>query len=80
MTDPKRQFTVTFLPSNKSSKVQPNETLITAARKVGLHINASCGGAGVCGKCAVIVEQGDVEDGNSEKISSEEFLQGRRQA
>jgi uncharacterized 2Fe-2S/4Fe-4S cluster protein (DUF4445 family) len=80
MTDTTRQLTVTFSPSNKTSIAHAGETLISAARKIGLHINASCGGAGVCGKCCVIVEQGDVTDGKSEKISDEEFHQGRRQA
>ena len=80
MPETKRLLTVTFLPSNKTTTVQANETLITAARKAGLHINASCGGAGVCGKCTVIIEQGAVTNGNSEKISEEQFRQGRRQA
>ncbi len=80
MTDTTKQITVTFSPSNKACKAHKGETLISVARKAGLHINASCGGAGVCGKCCVIVEQGEVTDGKSEKISNEEFRQGRRQA
>lgn len=46
MTEPKKQFTVTFSPSNKTCLARAGETLISAARKAGLHVNASCGGAG----------------------------------
>jgi ferredoxin len=28
--------------------------------EAGVHINASCGGEGVCGKCRVIIEDGNV--------------------
>lgn len=71
---------VTFLPSNRTVEVKPGDTLIKAARKAGIHINASCGGSGVCGKCRVVVEQGSVSGGASEKLSREEFAQGVRQA
>ncbi|MBL4656494.1 MAG: 2Fe-2S iron-sulfur cluster binding domain-containing protein, partial [Flavobacteriales bacterium] len=36
--------------AKKSIKVKNKTSLIKAAQKAGLHINASCGGAGVCGK------------------------------
>ncbi len=51
---------VIFLPANISVEVPPEEPVIRAAMRVGLHINASCGGAGVCGKCRVFVEEGEV--------------------
>jgi len=71
---------VTFLPADKTVHVTKNSTLIKAARKAGLHINASCGGAGVCGKCRILLEQGAVTGGNSEKLSEDEFQRGYRQA
>ncbi|OAG27095.1 ASKHA domain-containing protein [Thermodesulfatator autotrophicus] len=52
---------VTFLPANITVEIPETETIIRAAMKAGLHINASCGGAGVCGKCRVFVEGGEVE-------------------
>ncbi len=52
---------VTFLPANVTVEIPEDETIIRAAMKAGLHINASCGGAGVCGKCRVFVEGGEVE-------------------
>ncbi len=41
---------VLFLPHNKEIRVKDGESLIRAAMEAGVHINASCGGEGVCGK------------------------------
>ena len=52
---------VVFLPAEVTVEVPAEETILRAAMRAGLHINASCGGAGVCGKCRVFVEEGEVE-------------------
>ncbi len=72
--------TVTFLPHDRVTAVAPGESLIRAALQAGVHINASCGGEGVCGKCRVLVEQGAVLGGLNEKIKKEESDQGYRLA
>ena len=54
---------VKFLPHNKEITVMHGENLIRAAMEAGVHINASCGGEGVCGKCRVIIEDGSIEGG-----------------
>ncbi|HHB76225.1 MAG TPA: DUF4445 domain-containing protein [Desulfobulbus sp.] len=71
---------VEFQPSGRSVTVEQGTTIIRAARRAGLHINASCGGTGVCGKCRVLLESGSVDGGISEKLSPEEIGQGIRQA
>jgi len=71
---------ISFLPHQKEIRVKDREILLRAAMEAGVHINASCGGAGVCGKCRVIIEQGQVEDGISEKLSPEDLKKGYRQA
>ena len=71
---------VAFEPGGKKVQGEKGETLIDVARRVGVHINSSCGGSGVCGKCRIVVEQGTVENGESEKITSEEFEKGVRLA
>ncbi|WP_339136479.1 MAG: ASKHA domain-containing protein [Candidatus Electrothrix sp. GW3-4] len=73
-------YTVTFLPAGRTCRVQAGTELLKAARKAGLHVNASCGGAGVCGKCQVIIEKGSVRGGKSEKIPAAFSAQGYRQA
>lgn len=74
------QHKVTFLPHEKSMSVEPGTQLIRAAMDTGVHINASCGGEGVCGKCRVIVESGEVEGGVSEMLSAEDKEKGYRLA
>ncbi|MGD9245638.1 MAG: ASKHA domain-containing protein [Desulfobacterales bacterium] len=71
---------IKFLPHNKEITVMYGENLIRAAMEAGVHINASCGGEGVCGKCRVIIEDGSVEGGISEKLSKEDIEKGYRQA
>jgi len=73
-------FKITFFPCEKSVTVEDGTNLLRAALEAGVHINASCGGEGVCGKCRVIIEEGEVEGGRSEKLSEEEFEKGYRQA
>ena len=46
----------------------------------GVHINASCGGTGGCGKCKVSMDSGDFEGGRSAKLSDEDFEAGLRLA
>ena len=76
----KDTFKVRFLPHNKEIAVKEGETLIRAAMEAGVHINASCGGEGVCGKCRVIIESGAVEGGITEKLSQKDREAGYRQA
>lgn len=71
---------VKFLPHNKEIIVRDGQSLIRAAMEAGVHINASCGGGGVCGKCRVIIESGEVGDGISEKLSKADLESGYRQA
>jgi len=72
--------TIKFLPHNREIKVNDGESLIRAAMDAGVHINASCGGEGVCGKCRVIVETGEVEGGLSEQLNPADREKGFRLA
>uniref|UniRef100_A0A7V6CE24 DUF4445 domain-containing protein n=1 Tax=Thermodesulfobacterium geofontis TaxID=1295609 RepID=A0A7V6CE24_9BACT len=54
-------FKIKFLPYNLEIETLPEETIIDTAMRYGIHINASCGGAGVCNKCKIIVEEGEVK-------------------
>ena len=71
---------VVFLPHETKMTVPDGETIIHAALEAGVHINASCGGEGVCGKCRVLIEDGTVEGGTSEKLSPEDQDKGYRLA
>jgi len=71
---------IKFLPHNKEITVPDGETLIRAAMEAGVHVNASCGGEGLCGKCRVIVEIGKIEGGVSELLDQGEMDKGFRLA
>ena len=71
---------IVFLPYETKIAVPDGETIIHAAMEAGVHINASCGGEGVCGKCRVMIEEGTVEGGITEKLSQEDRDKGYRLA
>jgi uncharacterized 2Fe-2S/4Fe-4S cluster protein (DUF4445 family) len=74
------QCRITFLPYQKSIEVSEGDSLIRTALQAGVHINASCGGEGVCAKCRVLIEQGEVVEGLSERLSPEDIEAGYRLA
>ncbi len=76
----KEKYKVTFMPSGRMVEVESGISVIKAARLTGVHINASCGGSGVCGKCRIFLEDGTLKGGKSEKISAAEYEKGFRQA
>ena len=77
---PNKKRRVHFDPDNVDIVVEQGANLLETAIAAGVHINASCGGAGVCGTCKVLIETGEVESTKSEKLSEEEYGRGLRQA
>jgi uncharacterized 2Fe-2S/4Fe-4S cluster protein (DUF4445 family) len=71
---------IIFNPGRIEVVVPEGENLLRAAMQAGVHINASCGGEGVCGKCRVIIDNGQVESQLTEKITPEDWALGVRQA
>jgi uncharacterized 2Fe-2S/4Fe-4S cluster protein (DUF4445 family) len=74
------KYTVHFEPDNIDIAVNPGDNLMEAAVAAGVHINASCGGAGVCGTCNVIIKHGQVDSARTDKISEHDYKKGFRQA
>jgi uncharacterized 2Fe-2S/4Fe-4S cluster protein (DUF4445 family) len=74
------QYKVTFLPHQISIQTPAGQSVIRAAMDAGVHINASCGGEGLCGKCRIRIEQGGLEGGISEHLSREDRDKGFRLA
>jgi uncharacterized 2Fe-2S/4Fe-4S cluster protein (DUF4445 family) len=71
---------VTFIPHKKDIQAAKGDILIRAAMEAGVHVNASCGGEGVCGKCRVIIENGMVDGGLSERLNQQDIDNGYRLA
>ena len=67
---------IIFKPYNKEIQVEDGASLIRTAMEAGVHINASCGGEGVCGKCRILLEKGEIQEGTSEYISDEDIKKG----
>jgi uncharacterized 2Fe-2S/4Fe-4S cluster protein (DUF4445 family) len=74
------KHTVLFYPHNKTVTADAGDNLIRTAMEAGVHINASCGGAGMCGKCRVLIESGMVEGGVTERLSAEDVAKNYRLA
>jgi uncharacterized 2Fe-2S/4Fe-4S cluster protein (DUF4445 family) len=55
-----QKFTVIFLPDNLSILVEKDKTILAAAISAGVYINSNCAGDGICGRCKVVVNQGQV--------------------
>jgi uncharacterized 2Fe-2S/4Fe-4S cluster protein (DUF4445 family) len=72
--------TITFHPSGRKAEVEPEENILEAALAAGVHINASCGGSGTCGKCKVKIVQGKTRSPQNPKLSKWEFDKGYRLA
>ncbi|PLX44462.1 MAG: ferredoxin [Deltaproteobacteria bacterium] len=78
---PEKKCTVKFLPDDVSIDVfAQDENLLRLAIVSGVHVNASCGGAGTCGKCKVKILEGEYDSEPSAKISDEQWEEGYRLA
>jgi uncharacterized 2Fe-2S/4Fe-4S cluster protein (DUF4445 family) len=66
------KFKVTFLPDNLSITVEKDKTILAAAISAGVYINSNCAGDGICGRCKVIVNQGQVKSQPNGIITAQE--------
>ncbi len=73
------KHTIQFLPDNITVSVDKGENLLSAAAAAGVYIHAYCGGDGVCGKCKVKVDQGEVGS-HKANLKQDDWDQGFRLA
>ncbi len=64
------------LSTGRVVETKEGESILESLKKAGIFLTSSCGGKGVCGKCKIIVQSGDVESRSHIKLSSEEIRQG----
>jgi uncharacterized 2Fe-2S/4Fe-4S cluster protein (DUF4445 family) len=50
---------VVFMPSGKRGHFPIGTPLLTAARQLGVDIDSVCGGRAICGRCQVLVTEGE---------------------
>ncbi len=68
--------TVHFLPDKTTISVNEGDNLLNIAAAAGIYINAFCGGDGVCGKCKIIIEQGEIATDKAVHLKKEDRDQG----
>lgn len=69
-------FSVRFYPQNVTVKVPEGTTLLEAASRGQIALNNLCGGEGICGRCKMIVKEGDVRGELSAKLTRQEVRAG----
>jgi len=67
---------VLFEPSGLKTEVPRGATLLDAARRAGVYLTSICGGDGYCGKCKVVVNEGDVDTPPTTLLSQKETREG----
>ncbi len=68
----KKKFTVRFEPSGLKTEVAGGTILLDAARQAGIYLSSICGGDGYCGKCKVIIDQGQFQARPTSLLTPEE--------
>lgn len=71
---------VHFEPCHAEVVVPQGTILRDAALQAGVKMIAACGGAGTCGTCKVVIEDGEVSTVRTAKLSDDEYNRGVRQA
>jgi uncharacterized 2Fe-2S/4Fe-4S cluster protein (DUF4445 family) len=67
---------VRFLPEDRSVEVAAGTLIADAAKRAGIELQTPCGGQGRCGRCAVIVQEGEVRQPATERISPADLKAG----
>ena len=74
---------IRFFPDMIETQAEPGDNLLTVAEQCGVLIDASCAGAGTCGKCKVRVDSGELaplSEAEQNHLSEKEIAEGYRLA
>ena len=70
------EYRVVFTPLETGVTVESGTTLLEAAGKARIAIDSVCGGDGICGRCRMIVKEGQVAGDVTSLLTREEIRQG----
>src|SRR5574341_1516066 len=73
---PMATHTITLHPTNKTVAVPTGALITEALREAGLDVAQPCGGQGRCGRCAVVVEAGNVRRRSTIRLSGADLEAG----
>ena len=71
----KKKYKVRFEPSGLKAEVYSGTVLLEAAHKAGIYLSSICGGDGYCGKCKVIIDQGQFQSRPTTLLTPDEIRQ-----
>lgn len=72
--------TILFKSQNRTIKVKKGTSILEAARKAGVFIDAPCAGRGHCGKCRIRILEGNYRFEKSPVLPDEDYEKGIRLA
>lgn len=67
-----KECIVRFEPSGLKARVPVGTTLLEAAQKIGIYLSSICGGDGYCGKCKIIINEGQFQSRPTTLLTPEE--------
>jgi uncharacterized 2Fe-2S/4Fe-4S cluster protein (DUF4445 family) len=67
---------LTFLPEGERVRVSAGSMLLPAAEAAGIDLASLCGGDGLCGKCRLIIKNGNIAATPTSLLTREEIRQG----
>ncbi|MCK4473265.1 MAG: 2Fe-2S iron-sulfur cluster binding domain-containing protein, partial [Anaerolineae bacterium] len=67
---------IRFLPLDREVEVPVGALIGDAAQQAGIDVLMPCGGQGRCGRCAVIVQEGQVRRRSTQRLSPEDVAAG----
>ena len=76
-------FEIDFEPAGRRVRVEAGTQLLEAARSAGIGLASVCGGDGTCGRCRVVVMEGELpppSDADRRALSRTEIARGERLA
>lgn len=73
---------ITFIAHGRKTDIQAEsgETLLSAAQRCGVELDAPCSGGGICGKCRIRLLSGELDSPRTRHLSDTEYAQGWRLA
>ena len=71
-----QKLNINFFPDNKKVVVLGEVNLLQAAAEAGILVKGSCGGDGTCGRCKLIIKEGNYKTEQTGKLTKEQLAGG----
>jgi uncharacterized 2Fe-2S/4Fe-4S cluster protein (DUF4445 family) len=65
-------YKITFMPEGITAIASSEDTLLDVAQRIGVYVHSLCGGDMICGKCRLVLQEGQVFEEQHMLLSREE--------